>query len=48
MRGTAMKGIAAWWALFLLALLLIVIGLQGSGGRVLAVLLTPGRLTVNT
>lgn len=43
-----MKGIAAWWALFFLGLLLIVMGLQGSAGRVLAVVLTPGRLEVNT
>lgn len=43
-----MKGIAAWWTLFLLGLLLLAIGFQGSGGRMVAVVLTPGRLVVES
>lgn len=39
-----MRAFLAWWALFLFAVLLVVMGFQGSLGRVLAVLLTPGRL----
>ena len=36
----------AYLFLFLLSLLLILMGFQGSAGKVLAVLLAPGRLRV--
>ena len=39
-----MRRLLAWWGLFLLGVLLVVMGVQGSAGRVLAALLTPGRL----
>lgn len=42
-----MRTFLAWWALALVAVLLIVMGLQGSFGRVLAVLVAPGRLEVD-
>jgi hypothetical protein len=41
-----MRSIAAWWALFFLGVLLIVMGFQGSAGRFLAVVVTPARLSV--
>jgi hypothetical protein len=41
-----MRSFLAWWALLLLGVLLVVIGLQGSLGRMLAVAVTPSRLTV--
>jgi hypothetical protein len=40
------RSIAAWWGLFFLGILLIVMGFQGSAGRFLAVVVTPARLTV--
>lgn len=39
-----MKKGLAWFALLFLGVMLIVAGFQGSGGRFLAVFLTPGRL----
>lgn len=39
-----MKKGLAWFALLVLGLGLIVAGFQGSGGKFLAVFLTPGRL----
>ena len=41
-----MRSIAAWWALLFLGVLLILMGIQGSAGRFLAVVVTPARLTV--
>jgi hypothetical protein len=41
-----MRRLLAWWALFFVGVLLIVMGLQGSLGRTLAVLVAPGRLQV--
>ena len=37
----------AFVAIFLLAILLIVMGFEGSPGRMLAVVFAPGRLTVD-
>ena len=42
----SVRSFAAWWALFLLGVVLIVAGFQGSFGRLLAVIVTPSRLTV--
>ena len=39
-----MRQFLAWAALAVLAAMLIVMGFQGSFGRVLAVFVTPGRL----
>lgn len=41
-----MRGSVGWWLLLFLALLLIVAGIQGSLGRLLAAVLTPSQLTV--
>lgn len=43
-----MQAGAAWLALFLLALLLIIAGFQGSLGKLLAVVFTPGILVDST
>lgn len=40
------RSIAAWWALFLLGVVLIVAGFEGSLGRLLAVVFVPSRLKV--
>ncbi len=41
-----MRSAAAWWGLLLLGIILIVVGIQGSLGRMLAVVVTPNRLKV--
>lgn len=41
-----MRSFAAWWLLFLLGVVLIVAGFQGSLGKLLAVIVTPSRLKV--
>lgn len=41
-----MRAFLAWWALLFAGVLLIVMGMQGSLGRMLAVIVAPGRLVV--
>jgi hypothetical protein len=42
-----LRSMAAWWGLFILGLVLLIAGFQGSGGKLLAVIVTPSRLKVN-
>lgn len=41
-----MRQFFAWFLLLLFALMLIIMGIQGSAGRVIAVVFTPASLTV--
>lgn len=42
-----LRSMAAWWGLFLLGVVILIAGFQGSGGRLLAVIVTPSKLKVN-